>query len=83
MALPFILPALARLAKHRITQAVGAGVGGGALGFAAGRLTGPGRSSRRRKRRKLLSNSEIAQLVHIKTILGRTAAAEALPFFFR
>ena len=36
---------------------------------------------RRRRRKKRLTTSEIAELMHIKNILGKTAAANALPFY--
>jgi len=36
---------------------------------------------RRRRRKKRLTASELAELSHIKGILGKTAAANALPFY--
>lgn len=53
--------------------------GGGLLGFAA---SGSGKNGgRRRRRRAKLSQGELAELNQIKAILGKTAAANALPFY--
>lgn len=59
---------------------------GGPLGLTAGLASGltsglGGR--RRRRRRKRLTASDIAELNNIKNILGKTAAANALPFYLK
>ncbi len=55
---------------------------GGMLFGAMGAVSGgsPG-THKRRHRRKKLSNADIMELNHIKNILGKTAAANALPFY--
>lgn len=50
----------------------GGGGGGGGVG---------GRPRRRRRRRARLTQSEMMELQQIKNILGRTAAANALPYY--
>lgn len=56
--------------------------GGGLLGFAAsGMGIAAGGRGRRRRRRARLSQGELAELNQIKAILGKTAAANALPFY--
>jgi hypothetical protein len=51
----------------------------GAVGKAGGVKFGAKKKSRRRRAR--LTASELAELSQIKSILGRTAAANALPFY--
>lgn len=53
----------------------------GAVGTALGAVAGGKKRSHRRKRR--LTNSDMVELTQIKNTLGRTAAAEALPFYLR
>lgn len=68
MALPALLPIAARVAPA-VARTLG---------------VGPmlkGRSRRRRRRR--LTASDIADLNNIKNILGKTAAANALPFYLK
>lgn len=52
---------------------------------AIGRATkGMGRGARpkaRRRRKARLTQSDIVELTHIRNLLGRTAAANALPFY--
>lgn len=55
--------------------------GGGLLGFAASGMGIGGGRGRRRRRRARLSQGELAELNQIKAILGKTAAANALPFY--
>lgn len=47
----------------------------------AGSLTGQGGQRKRRRRRARLTKSALLELTTIKTTLGKTAAAEALPFY--
>ncbi len=55
---------------------------GGALFGALGAVSGgAGGSPRRRHRRKKLTSSDIIELTNLKNILGKTAAANALPFY--
>lgn len=85
MALPLLLPAVAGLAKRVIGTRGGvaglAGLGGVAAGVAGTlgvqRLVGV----RRRRRRARLTAKEMQELMFIRQALGRTAAANALPFF--
>jgi hypothetical protein len=51
----------------------------GAVGKTGGVKFGAKKKSRRRRAR--LTASELAELSQIKSILGRTAAANALPFY--
>lgn len=46
-----------------------------------GALGGLGAGKRRRRRRARLTSRELAELSQIKAILGKTAAANALPFY--
>lgn len=49
---------------------------------AAGKVTkGFAVGKKRRRRRARLTQSEIVELTQIKNLLGRTAAANALPFY--
>ncbi len=88
MALPVLIPAALRL--------LGIGLASG-VGFEAAQRVLPGETAvgdiiprvrrfagerpRRRRARKRLTQSELHQLTQIKMILGKTAAANALPFF--
>ena len=56
--------------------AVGGGKKGGVLGTGIG-----GKAKVRRRRRARLTQSELMELTNIKNILGRTAAANALPYY--
>lgn len=49
---------------------------GGGVSFMRG-----GRAVRRRRRRSRLTQSELMELTQVKNILGKTAAANALPFY--
>lgn len=42
-----------------------------------------GRPYARRRKRTKLSAAQLGELSHIKTILGKTAAANALPFYLK
>ncbi len=54
----------------------------GAVGTAAkGKVPAFGAKPKRRRRRARLSSREMMELTQIKSILGRTAAANALPFY--
>lgn len=78
MALPFILPAFGRLLGGAARGAFGGfrpQAFAPMLGARAGAVPG---QFRRRRRRALLTNRELADLTAIKNILGKTAAAEAL-----
>lgn len=71
MALPLLLGALG-------------GLGGktGVLGLASGMLgLKAGIGGGRRRRRRRLTHGDIMQLAQIKGVLGKTAAANALPFY--
>ena len=86
MPLPLIAPivvTLTRLLGGRIgAAALGGGAISGALpGGRFGLFGGGNGGQRRRRRRRRLTQSELEQLAHIKSILGKTAAANALPFF--
>lgn len=63
-----------------ILGAVGGGGGGGMLGAVAKRVGLPTARKRRRSRRRLTA-TELQELAQIKSILGKTAAANALPFY--
>jgi hypothetical protein len=52
----------------------------GSVGFSLGRGKG-GAVKKRRRRRARLTQSELMELTNIKNILGRTAAANALPYY--
>jgi len=66
---------------------LGAALGKGAMGFASGlgvglpNFGGPRRKSRRRRRR--LTAGQLQELAMIKNTLGKTAAANALPYYLR
>ena len=73
MALANLLPAVAKAA-----------FGSSPLGLAAGVLGavgGLGGRKRHRRRRARLTSGELQELAMIKSTLGRTAAANALPFY--
>ena len=84
MPLPLIAPivvTLTRLLGGRIGAAtLGGGLASSVLPGGRFGLFGGGNGKRRRRRRRL-TQSELEQLAHIKSILGKTAAANALPFF--
>jgi len=52
----------------------------GSLGFSFGRGR-KGDPKKKRRRRARLTQSELMELTNIKNILGRTAAANALPYY--
>jgi len=59
---------------------------GGMLGFGAGGMMGAvrrgvGLRGYRRRRRRRLTNQDVAELTMLKQVLGKTAAANALPFY--
>lgn len=56
------------------------GGGGGVLG-AVGKKIGLPTARKRRRGRRRLTASELQELAQIKAILGKTAAANALPFY--
>jgi hypothetical protein len=60
MALPVILPILAKLAPSVL------------------RGLGPGLGGKRRRRRPFLTERDKADLLWVKTVIGKTAAAEAV-----
>lgn len=64
-------PMFGRMLFGAVRGAVGGGGGGGAS-------SGGGR---RRRRRARLTQSQMLELTQIRNILGRTAAANALPFY--
>lgn len=82
MALPLLLPAIAGIASKFMS---GGGSQAGVMGAVSGavkKATGIGlEPKRRRRRRRRLTNSEIIELTNIKNILGKTAAASALPYY--
>ncbi len=55
----------------------------GAIALKAARRLrrGKGTGIKKRRRRTRLSKSQLAELATIKAILGKTAAANALPFY--
>lgn len=55
----------------------------GAGSYFLGEMDMPWETSKpkRRRRRKRLTAQDIGELSHIKAILGKTAAANALPFY--
>lgn len=84
MAFPALLGA-GFLARRFAGRAVGGRLGAGLLGGAGlsslgGRLSSGGEKKRRRRRARL-TQSELMELTNIKNILGRTAAANALPYY--
>lgn len=58
-----------------------AGLIPGVMGLAKGAGKGILAGKRRRRRRARLTARELAELAQIKAILGKTAAANALPFY--
>ncbi len=57
-------------------------VGGAGLGLSLPSLFGGGGSpKRRRRRRKRLTQSDFMELAQISSVIGKTAAANALPFY--
>lgn len=69
MALPILLAAAARFAPTAL-RAFGIGGGGGG-----------GMGGRRRRRRRRLTQTDLAELTQIKMVLGKSAAAAAMPFY--
>lgn len=57
------------------------GISGIVSGLTKG-LTG-GNGTKRRRRRARLTSRDMSELMQIKNILGRTAAAEAIGFYLR
>jgi hypothetical protein len=55
-------------------------VSGGVLGAVTGGVKGAGLGKKRRRKARLTTR-ELYELTNIKNILGRTAAANALPFY--
>ena len=74
MALPIILGA--------VSQMIGGLGAGGPLGAVAGlkKKMGIGVTKKRRRRARL-THAELMELNQVKNILGRTAAANALPYY--
>jgi hypothetical protein len=68
-----------QMARRYGGRAIAAG-SAGSLGFSlrGGRGKDP---KKRRRRRARLTQSELMELTNIKNILGRTAAANALPYY--
>jgi len=60
--------------------AVAKSAGGRSFARSAMAAIGVAPKKKRRSRRRL-TQGEIMELVHIKNILGKTAAAQALPFY--
>lgn len=73
MALALFGPLIASLTKGSALGAVAGSAGKALLG---------GKQGKRRRRARLTSR-DIGELAHIKSILGKTAAGNALPFYIR
>lgn len=73
MGLPNILAAVAK--------ATPLGAGLSVLGAVGTAVTASGGKRKRHHRRRRLTNSDMIELTSIKNTLGKTAAAEALPFY--
>jgi hypothetical protein len=84
MAFPALLGA-GFLARRYGMKAIGGRLGAGLLGGTAlssvGSRLSSGGDKKRRRRRARLTQSELMELTNIKNILGRTAAANALPYY--
>lgn len=78
MPLPLILGAAIRGLGPGLLRGLAGDGRGGLLGAIAG-----GPSRRRRHRRAKLSARDMQELIFIRNTLGKTAAAQALPFFLR
>lgn len=61
-----------------IVDIIGGGGGGGYTSWGGGTV---GATKKKRRRRARLTMSEIQELIQIKNILGKTAAANALPWY--
>ena len=84
MALPALL-AGGFLARRFASRALGGRLGALATGASVAGLSGSvlrkDGTKKRRRRRARLTQSELMELTNIKNILGRTAAANALPYY--
>lgn len=77
MVMAAILPALLRGARGA-ARGFGPSIGMGLAGIDG---SGIGRDRRRRRRRRRLTQQDLAELSMIKMTLGKTAAANALPYY--
>lgn len=77
-----MLPALLGLAGSAVagmfSKKKSAPATSGVIGSLAKTLSG---GSKYRRRKKRLTNADIAELTMLKQVLGKTAAANALPFY--